>query len=239
MSGMREIAPGFLAAERVDHLGTELVFAVAAEAAELAAAGRAVYPFHMGEVDFPTPANVVEACVKALRDGKTKYTPNAGLPELREALAADVGRDRGVAYTADNVAVQPAGKPVIGKFLLALMDRGDEVLYPNPGFPIYSSLIEFFGGTAVPYTYLEGPDRFRVDLEGLERSHRPPHAAAHPQRHAQPHGHGVHRRGARDGGSPGAPTRPLRALRRGLLRHPLLGQLAARSSRCRAWRSAA
>jgi len=169
MSGMRDIAPGFLAAERVDHLGTELVFAVAAEAAALAATGRAVYPFHMGELDFETPPTIVEACVKALRDGKTKYTPNGGLPELREALAADVGRDRGVTYTADNVAVQPAGKPVIGKTLLALMDPGDEVLYPNPGFPIYSSLIEFFGGVAVPYPYVEAPDGFHLDVEGIER----------------------------------------------------------------------
>ncbi len=166
---MRHVAPGFLAARRVDRLGTELVFAVAEEAAALAAQGRDVYPFHMGELDFETPPNIVEACVRALRDGKTKYTPNGGLPELREALAADVGSERGVAYRPENVAVQPAGKPVIGKFLLALMDPGDEVLYPNPGFPIYSSLIEFFGGVAVPYAYVEGEDGFRIDLDDLER----------------------------------------------------------------------
>jgi aspartate/methionine/tyrosine aminotransferase len=165
----RRIAPGFAAARRVDQLGTELVFQVAVEAGALAAQGRKVYPFHMGELDFPTAPNIVEACAKALRDGKTKYTPNGGLPELREALAADVGGDRGVRYAAENVAIQPAGKPVIGKFLLALMDPGDEVLYPNPGFPIYSSLIEFFGGVAVPYTYREAPDGFHLDIEDLER----------------------------------------------------------------------
>jgi aspartate/methionine/tyrosine aminotransferase len=164
-----EMAPGFAAARRVDKLGGELVFEVAAEAAALAATGRAVYPFHMGELDFPTPPNIVEACARALRDGKTKYTPNGGLPELRDALAEDVGRTRSTHYARENVAIQPAGKPVIGKFLLALMDPGDEVLYPNPGFPIYSSLIGFFGGVAVPYTYIEGPQRFRLDLEGLER----------------------------------------------------------------------
>jgi aspartate/methionine/tyrosine aminotransferase len=165
----RHVAPGFLAARRVDQLGTELVFQVAEEAQELAACGRTVYPFHMGELDFDTPPNIVEACAKALRDGKTKYTPNGGLPELREALAADVGRDRDVVYGVENVAIQPAGKPVIGKFLLALMDPGDEVLYPNPGFPIYSSLVEFFGGVAVPYAYVEEPEGFRIDLEDLER----------------------------------------------------------------------
>jgi aspartate/methionine/tyrosine aminotransferase len=171
--GMRSVAPGFLAAQRVDRLGTELVFQVAVEAGELAARGRTVYPFHMGELDFATAPNVVEACAKALRDGKTKYTPNGGLPELREALAADVGRERGVAYTSENVAIQPAGKPVIGKFLLALMDPGDEVLYPNPGFPIYSSLVEFFGGVAVPYAYREEPDGFSLDIESLERQITP------------------------------------------------------------------
>jgi len=165
----RYVAPGFLAARRVDQLGTELVFQVAEEAQALAARGRTVYPFHMGELDFDTPPNIVEVCAKALRDGKTKYTPNGGLPELREALAADVGRERDVVYGPQNVAIQPAGKPVIGKFLLALMDPGDEVLYPNPGFPIYSSLIEFFGGVAVPYGYVEEPEGFRIDLEDLER----------------------------------------------------------------------
>ena len=97
---MRHVAPGFLAARRVDQLGTEMVFAVAEEAAALAAQGRDVYPFHMGELDFPTPPNIVEACARALRDGKTKYTPNGGVAELRDALAFDVGRDRGVTYGA-------------------------------------------------------------------------------------------------------------------------------------------
>ncbi len=166
---MRDVAPGFKAAERVELLSGEAVFEVAAEAAALAATGRAVYPFHMGELDFPTPANIVEACARALRDGKTKYTPNGGLPELREALAADVGRARSLEYTAENVAIQPAGKPVIGKFLLALMNPGDEVLYPNPGFPIYSSLIGFFGGVPIPYTYVESEEGFHPDLDGLER----------------------------------------------------------------------
>ena len=156
-------------AARVDRLGTETVFAVSAEAAALAAQGRSIFPFHLGDLNIPTPANIADAATRAMRDGKTSYCPNAGIPQLREAIAADVGGSHGSSYGVDNVSVQPGGKPVIGKFLLTLMDPGDEVLYPNPGFPIYSSLIEFFGGRAVPYTYVEGGDSFSLDLEQIER----------------------------------------------------------------------
>jgi aspartate/methionine/tyrosine aminotransferase len=160
-------------AQRVAQLGTETVFAVSAEAAALAAQGKTVYPFHLGDLNLATPENIVQASLAAIRAGKTTYCPNAGIPQLREALAADVGRARGLTYAAQNVAVQPGGKPVIAKFLLALMDPGDEVLYPNPGFPIYGSLIDFFGGVAVPYGYREGPQRFHLDLEGIERAITP------------------------------------------------------------------
>jgi aspartate/methionine/tyrosine aminotransferase len=163
----------FSTARRIAQLGTETVFAVSAEAAALAATGRTVYPFHLGDLDIATPEHIVEASFRAIREGKTTYCPNAGIPELRDALAADIGRARGLAYARDNVSVQPGGKPVIAKFLLTLMDPGDEVLYPNPGFPIYGSLIEFFGGVPVPYTYVEGADRFHLDLEGIERSLTP------------------------------------------------------------------
>ncbi len=159
-------APG---AARVDDLGTETVFAVAADCAALAATGRTVYPFHLGDLNIPTPANITEAAFRAIAEGKTGYCPNGGIAPLREAIAADVGGARGIAYGPEHVSVQPGGKPVIGKFLLTLMDPGDEVLYPNPGFPIYSSLIEFFGGRAVPYTYVEGPEGFALDLEQIER----------------------------------------------------------------------
>ena len=160
-------------ARRVSWLGTETVFAVSAEAAALAAQGRTIYPFHLGDLNLPTPENVVAATLEAIRDGKTGYCPNAGIPELRDALAIDIGRARELTYTRENVSVQPGGKPVIGKFLLALMDQGDEVFYPNPGFPIYSSLIEFLGGVAVPYGYREGAERFHIDLEAIERGITP------------------------------------------------------------------
>jgi len=166
-------AGGFVAADRVGRLGTETVFAVSAEAEALAAQGRTIYPFHLGDLNIPTADAIVEASLKAIRDGKTTYCPNAGIAPLREALAADVGGARGVHYGVDNVSVQPGGKPVIGKFLLAVMDPGDEVLYPNPGFPIYGSLIEFFGGVAVPYGYAEGTERFRLDLDSIERQITP------------------------------------------------------------------
>ena len=160
-------------ARRVAQLGTETVFAVSAEAAALAAEGKTVYPFHLGDLNLATPENIVQASLAAIRAGKTTYCPNAGIPQLREALAADVGGARGLVYAAENVAVQPGGKPVIAKFQLALMDPGDEVLYPNPGFPIYGSMIEFLGGVAVPYAYLEESDGFRLDLEGIERAITP------------------------------------------------------------------
>jgi aspartate/methionine/tyrosine aminotransferase len=164
-----QVSSGLLA-KSVNRLGNETAFTSAAEATAAAAGGQRIYPFHLGNIDLPTPPNIVEAMNKAIRDGKTGYCPNAGIPELREAIAVDVGRARHLHYGAENVAVQPGGKPVIGKFLLSLMDPEDEVLYPNPGFPIYSSLIHYLGGKAVPYTYRESEGRFAIDLEGLERA---------------------------------------------------------------------
>jgi aspartate/methionine/tyrosine aminotransferase len=154
-------------AERISRLGTETAFAVSAEAAAFAARGNRVYPFHLGDMNLATPANVVAAAEKAIRDGKTGYCPNAGVPQLREALAAEVSASHGIDYGMENVAIQPGGKPTIGKFFLALMNRGDEVLYPNPGYPIYESQIEFHGGKAVPYPLREGAENFELDLEAV------------------------------------------------------------------------
>ncbi len=160
-------------AERISHLGTETAFAVSAEAAAYAARGNKVYPFHLGDLNLPTPENIVQAALAAIRGGKTCYCPTAGIPPLREALAEDVSRSHGVRYGLENVAIQPGGKPVIGKFLQAVMEPGDEVLYPNPGYPIYESLIEYYGGRAVPYRFREGDDNFELDLDGLEQSAGP------------------------------------------------------------------
>lgn len=155
-------------ADRVNNLGTETAFVVASQAAAYAAAGNRVFPFHLGDLNLPTPPNIIEAAYRAMKDGRTGYTPNGGLPQLRELLAEDFNRTRGTSFVSDNVAVQPGGKPVISKFLLTLMNPGDEVLYPNPGFPIYESQIEFHGGVAVPYGTIPGDGNFTFDLNGLE-----------------------------------------------------------------------
>lgn len=156
-------------AVRIGKLGTETAFAVSAEAREFQQKGHKVYPFHLGDINLRTPENIIEAAYRAMREGKTGYAPNAGIPELREALAEDVNRSHGTHYTYKNVAIQPGGKPVISKFIQALMDPQTEVLYPNPGYPIYESQIEFHGGVAVPYGFLPGDSNFKLDLDTLER----------------------------------------------------------------------
>lgn len=160
-------------ATRISRLGTETAFAVSGEAAAFAAKGRRVYPFHLGDMNLATPSVVVEGAWQALRDGKTGYCPPAGIAPLREAIAADVSASHGLDYTLDNVVIQPGGKPVIGKFFLALLNPGDEVLYPNPGYPIYESQIEFNGGVGLPYGYIEERGRFAIDFDSIERQITP------------------------------------------------------------------
>ena len=160
-------------ANRISRLGTETAFAVSAEAATFASKGNHVYPFHLGDMNLATPSTVIDGAIKAIRDGKTGYCPNFGIPQLREALAENISATRGVNYTASNVAVQPGGKPVIGKFIQAVMNPGDEVLYPNPGYPIYESQIEYHGGTALPYGYNETENGFAIDIKAIENQITP------------------------------------------------------------------
>ncbi len=129
-------------AQQIEKLGTETAFAVSAAANAWGAKGNKIYPFHLGDMNIPTPTNIVAATQKAIADGFTGYCPGAGIPELRAAIARDVGAKRQIDYSAENVSVQPAGKPVIGKFLATGMNPGDEVWYPNPGYPIYESQLE-------------------------------------------------------------------------------------------------
>ena len=105
---------------------------------------------------------------RAIADGKTGYCPGDGIPQLREALAANVGSDRGLSFDASNVVVQPGGKPVITKFIQTIMNPGDEVLYPNPGYPIYESQIEYFGGIARPYRYIANGNGFSIDIDQIK-----------------------------------------------------------------------
>lgn len=150
-------------AERMSRLGTETAFEVLNKARALERQGKKIIHLEIGEPDFDTPANVVEAGIDALREGWTHYGPSAGLPELRQAIADDVSRSRGVRVTADEVVVVPGGKPIIFFTLLALAQAGDEVIFPNPGFPIYESMIQYAGAKAVPIRLREEKD-FSFDV---------------------------------------------------------------------------
>jgi aspartate/methionine/tyrosine aminotransferase len=153
-------------AERMSRLGTETAFEVLTRARDLEHQGREIVHLEIGEPDFDTPKNIVEAAVGALRSGWTHYGPSAGLPELRQAIAEDVSRRRGVTVQSDEVVVVPGGKPIIFFSLLALADEGDEVIYPNPGFPIYESMINYLGAKAVPIRLHEEKD-FSLDVDEL------------------------------------------------------------------------
>ena len=147
-------------------LGTETAFEVLSKAKALERTGRSIIHLEIGEPDFSTPPHIVEAAVDALRGGWTHYSPSAGLPELREAIANYVSRTRGVAVAPDEVVVVPGGKPIMFYVMLALVDEGDEVIYPNPGFPIYESMIRYAGGTPVPIPLREERD-FAMDVDEM------------------------------------------------------------------------
>lgn len=154
-------------AKRMDLLGTETAFEVLARAKALEAQGKSIIHLEIGEPDFDTPGNIIDAAVVGLRNGRTHYTPAAGIPELREAIVRDVQNRRGVEVTTDRVVVTPGAKPIMFFCILSLIDEGDEVIYPNPGFPIYESVIEFVGGKAVPLPLKEEND-FSFDIEDLK-----------------------------------------------------------------------
>ena len=151
-------------AERIGRLGTETAFEVLAKARRLEAEGMDVVHLEIGEPDFDTPANVVEAGRNALADGYTHYAPSPGLPEVRARIAEEVATTRGISVSGDNVVITPGAKPIMFFAILALVDEGDEVLYPNPGFPIYESMIRFVGGVPSPIKLLPSRD-FRVDVD--------------------------------------------------------------------------
>ena len=156
----------FRLAARMFRLGTESAFEVLVRARELEAQGKEIIHLEIGEPDFSTPPNIVEAAARALHDGWTHYGPSAGLPQLREAVAEYTAQYLGVPVDPNEVVITPGGKPIMFFIILALVERGDEVLYPNPGFPIYESMINFVGGQAVPYGLREDRD-FDVDAEEI------------------------------------------------------------------------
>ena len=151
-------------AERMSRIGVESAFDVLVRAKALEAQGRSVVHLEIGEPDFPTPPHIVEAAKRALDEGWTHYGPTQGLPDLREAIAAHVARTRGIKVGPQHVSVVPGGKPIIFFPMLALLEAGDEVIYPNPGFPIYESMIRFLGAVPVPMP-LEESRGFSFDLD--------------------------------------------------------------------------
>src|SRR5437763_14344735 len=153
-------------ARRMARLGTETAFEVLVKANALEAQGRDIIHLEIGEPDFDTPGNIIEAGCDALRKGFTHYGPSAGMMELREAIAQHLSETRRVNVAPDEVVVVPGGKPIIFFSILALAEDGDEIIYPNPGFPIYESMINYVRAKAVPIRLREELD-FRLDLDEL------------------------------------------------------------------------
>ena len=155
-------------AQRMQRLGTETAFLVLAKAKALEAQGKHVVHLEIGEPDFDTPVNIKSAAKKALDNGFTHYGPAPGFPDLRKAIATHMNNRVGVSYTPEQVVVTPGGKPIMFFTMLACVDEGDEVIYPNPGFPIYESVINFIGAKAVPLPLRE-EKQFRLDIDELKR----------------------------------------------------------------------
>jgi len=155
-------------AKRMDGLGTETAFEVLAKAKALEKQGREIVHLEIGEPDFDTPSNIKEAAIKAMKAGYTHYVPAAGIPELRQAIAEYLSKSRSISVDPDEVVVTPGAKPIIFFSILALVEPGDEVMYPNPGFPIYESMINFVGAKPVPMPLKEEND-FRIDNDDTAR----------------------------------------------------------------------
>jgi len=157
-------------AERMSRLGTETAFEVLNRARALEAQGRNIIHLEIGEPDFDTPENVVEAGVRALKTGHTHYTAASGMPEFRAAIASDAGRRRGLDFTPENVVVTPGAKPVMFFVMLALLDEGDSVAYPDPGFPIYESMVRFLGARPIPIGFRTEGGRSHWNVDDLVAS---------------------------------------------------------------------
>jgi aspartate/methionine/tyrosine aminotransferase len=159
-------------AERMGRLGTESAFEVLARAKALERQGKEIIHLEIGEPDFDTPEHIRDAAKRALDSGATHYGPSAGLPELREAIARHIGETRGVPVAADQVVVTPGAKPIMFFTIMTLAGPGDEVIYPNPGFPIYESVINFVGARAVPIPLREA-SQFGFDMDAFEKAISP------------------------------------------------------------------
>ena len=155
-------------ADRMSNLGTETAFEVLAKARKLEAEGKNIIHLEIGEPDFPTPENICEAAIASIRAGDTHYTPSAGIPEMRNCIAKYINKTRGIEVHPDEVVMTPGAKPIMFFTILALINEGDEVIYPNPGFPIYESMINFVGGKPVPLQLKEEMG-FAFDVADLKK----------------------------------------------------------------------
>ena len=153
-------------ASRMNNLGTETAFAVLAKAKALESQGKSIIHLEIGEPDFDTPSNIIKAAQNALSNGYTHYGPSPGLMEVRERIAQEVSETRNISVSANNVVITPGAKPIMFFAMLALIDEGDEVIYPNPGFPIYESMINFVGGIPVPMKLLAS-NNFEIDINDI------------------------------------------------------------------------
>ncbi len=162
-------------AGRMSRIGTESAFEVLRRARALEAQGRSIIHLEIGEPDFPTPKHIVEAGKAALDQGFTHYGPTQGLPELRTAIASYVSRTREIEVSPDRVCVVPGGKPMMFFPMMAVLEEGDEAIYPNPGFPIYESMIRFCGATPIPYPRSNGSliDHIRSKITSRTTLNRP------------------------------------------------------------------
>ena len=156
-------------AKRMTRLGTETAFEVLAKAKRLESEGLDVIHLEIGEPDFDTPDNIIEAGQTALSQGFTHYGPSPGINEVRQRIAKEISDTRGISVTGDNVVITPGAKPIMFFSIIALVDDGDEVLYPNPGFPIYESMINFVGAKPVPIK-LDVKRDFKIDLNEIRNS---------------------------------------------------------------------
>ena len=159
-------------ANRMNNLGTETAFEVLAKAKTLESQGRNIIHLEIGEPDFDTPSNIIKAAQQALSNGYTHYGPSPGLMEVRERIAQEVSETRNISVSANNVVITPGAKPIMFFTMLALVDEGDEVIYPNPGFPIYESMINFVGGIPVPMKLLPA-NNFEIDLNEISNQISP------------------------------------------------------------------
>ena len=159
-------------AERMTRIGIESAFEVLQRARALEAQGKKIVHLEIGQPDFPTPRHVIEAGQKALDEGWTGYGPTPGFPDFRDAIAEYISRSRGISVSGKNVMVVPGGKPIMFFTMMAVLEPGDEVIYPNPSFPIYESMINFLGATPVPIPLVESRG-FSFDLETFRQKLSP------------------------------------------------------------------